>query len=108
MAVEIKTYLVRSKTFLYDSLETREFLRVKTPMGKQWFEIKFLAIFLISRESIESRSKLAIQQIASSLVISNHSDWSKTPMGTVILRVDPLPSGPGVVGGGGRIQQLLG
>ena len=46
-------------------------------MGIQWFEIKFLAIFSISRESIESRSKLAIKQIASSLVISNHSDWSK-------------------------------
>ena len=80
---------VRSKTFLYDSLETREFLWIKTPMGIQWFEIQFLAIFSITRESIEIRSKLAINQIASSLIISNHSDWSKSPMGTVFFTCRP-------------------
>ena len=53
-----KTFSVRSKIFQYDSLETREFWWVKTPMGIQWFEIQFLAIFSISRESIESRSKI--------------------------------------------------
>ena len=93
LAVMIKKKSVWWKTFLYDSLETREFLWVKTPMGIQWFEVQFQAIFSTSRESIESRSKLAINQITSSLVVSNPSDWSKSPMGTVFLRVDPLPSG---------------
>ena len=97
---------VRSKTFLYDSLETREFLWVKTPMGIQWFEFQFLAIFSISQESIESRLKLAINQITSSLAVSNHSEWSKSPMGTVFLRVDPLPSGYGGGGGGGWSQKI--
>ena len=64
-------------------------------MGIQWFEVQFQAIFSTLQESIESRSKLAINQIASRLVVSNPSDWSKSPMGTVFLRVDPLPSGRG-------------
>ena len=72
-------------------------------MGIQWFEVQFQAIFSTSRESIESRSKMAINQIASSLVVSNPSDWSKSPMGTVFLRVDPLPSGRG---GGGLRQKV--
>ena len=71
-------------------------------MGIQWFEFQFLAIFSISQESIESRLKLAINQITSSLAVSNHSEWSKSPMGTVFLRVDPLPSG----GGGGVNQEV--
>jgi len=62
-------------------------------MGIQWFQFQFIAIFSISQESIESRLKLAINQITSSLAVSNHSEWSKSPMGTVFLRVDPLPSG---------------
>ena len=62
-------------------------------MGIQWLEVKFQAIFYTLRESIESRSKLPINQIASSLVVLNPSDWSISPMGTVFLRVDPLPSG---------------
>ena len=45
----------------------------------------------------EIRSKVdrnwAINQKASSFVVSNNSDWSKSLMGTVFLRVDPLPSG---------------
>ena len=76
-------------------------------MGIQWFEVQFLAIFSTSRDSIESQSKLAINQIASSLVVSNHSDWSKSPMGTVFLRVDPLPSGYGGGGGGGGQRQKI-
>ena len=39
--------------------------------------------------------------MASSLVITNYSDLPKSPMGTLFLRVDPLPSGYGGGGGGG-------
>ena len=39
---------------------------------------------------------MAINQIASSLVIVNDSEWSTTRMGTVFPRVDPLPSWLGV------------
>ena len=35
---------VRLKTFLYDSLETREFWWVKTPMSIWWIEVHFRAI----------------------------------------------------------------
>ena len=93
LGVQIKKNSVQSKTFLYDSLETREFLWVKTPMGIQWCEVHFQAIFSLLRDSNESWSKLAINQLASSLVIANDFDWSKSPMGTVFLRVDPLPPG---------------
>ena len=68
-----KFVFLRSKTFLYDSLETREFLCVKTPIGIQWFEVHFRAIFTCSRESIESWLELAINQISSSLVMGNDS-----------------------------------
>ena len=44
---------LRWKTFLYDSLETRELLWVESHMGIQLFEVHFGAIFLSSRESIE-------------------------------------------------------
>ena len=80
---------VRSKTFLYDSLETREFLWVKTPMDIQWLEVQFLAIFSTLRESIESWSKLAINQIATCLVVSNNSCWPKSPKGTVFFPCRP-------------------
>ena len=53
----------------------------------QWFEVQFRAIFSSSRESIESYSKLARNEIASSLVVSNISDWSKSLMDTIFLRV---------------------
>ena len=86
-------FSVRSKIFLYDSLETREFWGVKTPMEIQWFEVQFQAIFSSSRKSIESWSKLAIYQIANSLVVSNYSNWSKSLTHTVFLRVDPHLSG---------------
>ena len=46
--------------------------------------------FSTSRDSIESRSKLAINQIASRLVVSNHSDWSKSLMGTVFYVSTPF------------------
>ena len=45
---------VRSEISQYDSLETREFLYVKTIMGIQWFEVNFLVIFSFSRNLIES------------------------------------------------------
>ena len=90
---KLKFALVRWKTFLSDSVETREFLWVKTPMGIQWFEGQFRAIFSFLRESIQSWSKLAKNELSSSLVVSNISDWSKSLMGTIFLRVDLLPSG---------------
>ena len=68
-------------------------MRVKTPKGIPWFEIQFRVIFQYSRESIEL--KLARNQIASSLVVSNNSDWSKKPMGTGFFFnvLTPFPSG---------------
>ena len=75
MEVPISKFVsLRWKTFLYDSLETREFLWVKTHMGIQLFEVNFRAIFFSSRESIESWSKLAINQIAYSSIIAYDSD----------------------------------
>ena len=50
---------------------------------------------------IESLSKLAINQIASSLVVEYDSDWFKSLWARFFLRVDPLPSGYGGGGGGG-------
>ena len=38
---------VRSKIFPYDSLKTKKFCWVKTPMGMQWFEVDFRAIFFV-------------------------------------------------------------
>ena len=57
----------------------------KTLMDMQWFEVHFLAIFSSSCRSIKSWSKLAINQIASSFVVANNSECSKSLMGTVFL-----------------------
>ena len=71
----------------------------------QWFEVHFRAMFSSSRESIESWSKLAINQKASRLVVMNYSEWHKSVIGRVFSRVDPLPSGHG--GGGGGLDKNL-
>ena len=88
----MKICSVRLKAYTQALTVLKGIWRVKTPMGTQWFEVYFRAIILSSRESIESRSK-AIYEISGSLVIAIDSDCSKSPMGTVLLRVDPLSSG---------------
>ena len=55
---------------------------VKTLMGIHWSEVDSPPIFSSSWESIESWSKLPINQIASSLVMSNNCDLSKSLIGT--------------------------
>ena len=68
----------------------------------------FPSILSSSGESIESESKLAKSQRASSLVVANDSDWFKSPRGTIFfLRVGPLPSGYGGGGGGGYQKVAL-
>ena len=89
----MKICSVRLKAYTQTLTVLKGIWRAKTPMGTQWFEVYFRTIILSSRESNESRSKLAINEISSSLVIAIDSDCSKSPMGTVFLRVDPLPSG---------------
>ena len=58
-------------------------------MDIQWFEVHFRVIFSFLRDSSESLSKLAINLLASSLVIANDFGWSKSPMGTVFFMCRP-------------------
>ena len=55
---ESKFASVRSKIFLYDSLKTREFWWVKTPIGIQWFEVNLSSDFFVFAR--ESWSKLVL------------------------------------------------
>ena len=66
--IQIIKKSVGSKTFQYNSLETREFLYVKTIIGIQWFEDNLLVIFSFSRNLIESWSNW--------LQISKQIAWS--------------------------------
>ena len=68
-------------------------LQILSDYNDQLSASYFLAILSCSQELIESLSKLAINQIASSLVVEYDSDWFKSLWARFFLRVDPLPSG---------------
>ena len=93
-----KTVSLRSKTFRYNSLETREFLWVKTPMG---IKVHFRDFFCVFVSEFLRCSNLTINVVVTGLVILNadwfqKSYWHDLPRGGLGGRtppnVDPLTS----------------
>ena len=97
-----KFALVLLKIFLYDSLEAMEFGESKLLWAQNGLKFILERFFFNSQGSIKSWLKLALNQMASSLVDANDSDCSKTHMGTVYFTCRPsslLVMAAAVVGG---------